>query len=249
MVDAIKVRNLCDDLGNAVFGFFEGGFSELLGVSGNTVASITAIGLPGFAVIAGLADLWEAKQHEYRSKPAKALKVGAGIFSIVEGIGNFGHFAWGVPGFETLPVALAVRAGVDLLWTAEKIAKTNRKHLNRAHAMEVFKKLIGFTGWCLVACGNPLGWVFILGSAVLSLLSRTTYLGGQGLFPTNAGKGNGNSVKNPATGGKTSDVRDGVDTKQQPFVLVNDGSDDDVGTGKAVAPGNNGRRLSCSSDT
>ncbi len=180
-------RDRLNDLGNAVFGFCE------IALADTTATAVVDTGLPQFALFAGVFDIYEAwNNQEKLSQVSRGLRLGAGIFSAVEGIENFSSFALGAPGGGLLPIALAVRAGVDLFCAMEKFSvkiassgdsnRTPSSPPGIADVIDVLKKAIAFTGWCLVACGNPLGWGFLLASATLSFFSRAQCLGGQGLF-------------------------------------------------------------------
>ncbi|MCC2666682.1 MAG: hypothetical protein K0S63_598 [Gammaproteobacteria bacterium] len=184
MITRNKTRDYLNDWGNALFGFCGGLFAD-------TTAIVGATALPVFALLVGVCDIQEALANkENLSGFSRMCRLNTGIFSIVEGIENFGHFALGAPGCGLLPVALAVRAGVDLLCAIEKCmynSTTSTSGLDNypnkaADVGDVIKKGIALTGWCLLACGNPLGWAFLLASATLSFLSRAKCLGGQGLF-------------------------------------------------------------------
>jgi hypothetical protein len=202
--------------GSALFGFFESGVAESLGISA-TVAPKVATALPVFAMLSGLSGICRAVVNINDVPiPFTLLKVAADGFLIAESCKNFSHFTLGAPGL--LPLALAVTAGADFIWAIAKYQVACRKRRDdlmlmendsgplldgREHLIKVIKKAIILTGWCLVACGHPVGWALLLSSAVLSLFSTSTCLGGQGFFPSQTPP----KLNSRATGGRLNSGR------------------------------------------
>jgi len=95
-------------------------------------------------------------------------RLGSSAFLGVTSLQEVYALVAGVPGCGLVPIAYAVKSGVDLLGAMTTImlealhdtspAASERK---TAAAANVGAKLLSFIGWTLLACGHPAGWVVL----------------------------------------------------------------------------------------